>query len=55
VFKQQNRSGSMDAGTAGKISKQLGVDAVLISTITKFNIEKQSGGGSIIPVQPELI
>lgn len=50
VLKQQNRSGSMDAGTAAEIGKQLGVDAVLIGTITKFNVEKQSGGGSFMGI-----
>lgn len=50
VLKQQNRSGSMDAGTAAEIGKQLGVDAVLIGTITKFNIDKQSGGGSFMGI-----
>ena len=50
VLKQQNRSGSMDAGTAAEIGKQSGVDAVLIGTITKFNIEKQSGGGSFMGI-----
>ena len=43
VLKQQNRSGTIDAGTAAEIGKELGVDAVLIGTITKFNIDKQSG------------
>ncbi len=50
VLKQQNRSGSMDAGTAAEIGKKLGVDAVLIGTITKFNIDKQSGGGSFMGI-----
>ncbi len=50
VLKQQNRTGSMDAGTAVEIGKQLGVDAVLIGTITKFNIDKQSGGGSFLGI-----
>ncbi|MEG4939285.1 LPS assembly lipoprotein LptE [Microcoleus sp. F4-D5] len=50
VLKQQNRSGAMDAGTAAEIGKQLGVDAVLIGTITKFNIDKQSGGGSFMGI-----
>ncbi len=50
ALKQQNRTGSMDAGTAAEIGKQLGVDAVLIGTITKFNIEKQSGGGSFMGI-----
>ncbi|MEG3850909.1 LPS assembly lipoprotein LptE [Microcoleus sp. herbarium19] len=50
VLKQQNRTGTMDAGTAAEIGKQLGVDAVLIGTITKFNIDKQSGGGSFMGI-----
>jgi curli biogenesis system outer membrane secretion channel CsgG len=50
VLKQQNRSGTMDAGTAAEIGKQLGVDAVLIGTITKFNVDKQSGGGSFMGI-----
>ena len=50
VLKQQNRSGAMDAGTAAEIGKELGVDAVLIGTITKFNIDKQSGGGSFMGI-----
>jgi len=40
----------MDAGTAAEIGKQLGADAVLIGTITKFNIDKQSGGGSFMGI-----
>jgi curli biogenesis system outer membrane secretion channel CsgG len=50
ALKQQNRSGAMDAGTAAEIGKQLGVDAVLIGTITKFNVDKQSGGGSFMGI-----
>jgi curli biogenesis system outer membrane secretion channel CsgG len=50
VLKQQNRTGAMDVGTATEIGKQLGVDAVLIGTITKFNVDKQSGGGSFMGI-----
>jgi curli biogenesis system outer membrane secretion channel CsgG len=50
LLKQQNRSGTIDAGTAAEIGKQLGVDAVLIGTITKFNIDKQSSGGSFLGI-----
>jgi len=50
LLKQQNRSGRIDAGTAAEIGKELGVDAVLIGTITKFNIDKQSGGGSFMGI-----
>lgn len=50
VLRQQNRSGAVDAATAAEIGKQLGVDAVLIGTITRFNIDKQSGGGGFMGV-----
>ena len=50
ALKQQNHTGAIDAGTAAEIGKQLGVDAVLIGTITKFNIDKQSGGGSFMGI-----
>lgn len=50
LLKEQNRSGRMDAGTAAEIGKELGVDAVLIGTITKFNIDKQSGGRSFMGI-----
>ena len=50
LLKQQNRSGTMDADTAAEIGKELGVDAVLIGTITKFNIDKQSGGRSFMGI-----
>lgn len=50
LLKQQNRSGTMDVGTAAEIGKELGVDAVLIGTITKFNIDKQSGGRSFMGI-----
>ena len=50
ALRQQNRSGAVDASTAAEIGKQLGVDAVLIGTITRFNIDKQSGGGGFMGV-----
>ena len=50
VLKQQNRSGAVDAATAVEIGKQLGVDAVLIGTITRFNIDQQSGGGGVLGI-----
>jgi curli biogenesis system outer membrane secretion channel CsgG len=50
LLKEQNRSGRMDVGTAAEIGKELGVDAVLIGTITKFNIDKQSGGRSFMGI-----
>ncbi|OCR01624.1 penicillin-binding protein activator LpoB [Oscillatoriales cyanobacterium USR001] len=45
TLRQQNRSGSIDVATAVEIGKELKVDAVLIGTITRFDISKQSGGG----------
>lgn len=45
VLRQKNRVASVDAATAAEIGKELGVDAVLIGTITRFNVDKQSGGG----------
>lgn len=50
VLRQQNRSGTIDAATAAEIGKQLGVDAVLIGTITRFNIDRQSGGGGFMGI-----
>lgn len=50
ALKKQNHTGAIDAGTAAEIGKELGVDAVLIGTITKFNVDKQSGGGSFLGI-----
>ena len=40
----------MDADTAAEIGKELEVEAVLIGTITKFNIDKQSRGDSFMGI-----
>ncbi len=40
-------SGRVDASTAAQIGKILGADAVIISTITQFNLEQSKSGGSI--------
>lgn len=50
ALRQQNRSSNIDAATAAEIGKQLGVDAVLIGTITRFNIDRQSGGGGFMGI-----
>jgi curli biogenesis system outer membrane secretion channel CsgG len=45
ALREKNRSGSIDAATAAEIGKELKVDAVLIGTITRFDINQKSGGG----------
>jgi curli biogenesis system outer membrane secretion channel CsgG len=49
ILAEQNlgASGRLDASTAAQIGKILGVDTVLIGSITAFNIERGSGGVSI--------
>ncbi len=49
ILKEQNlgASGRVDASTAAQIGKILGADAVIIGTITQFNVEQSSSGGSI--------
>ncbi|MBO3461122.1 MAG: CsgG/HfaB family protein [Aetokthonos hydrillicola CCALA 1050] len=46
VLKEQNlgASGRVDANSAAKIGRVLGVDAVVIGSITGFNIEENNGG-----------
>lgn len=38
------QAGRLDAGTAAKIGKVLGVDAVLVGSITRFNVEQKKSG-----------
>ena len=49
ILKEQNfgASGRLDASTAAQIGKILGADAVIIGTITQFNLEQSKSGGSI--------
>ena len=49
ILKEQNfgASGRVDASTAAQIGKILGADAVIIGTITQFNLEQSKSGGSI--------
>ncbi|MBW4665725.1 MAG: CsgG/HfaB family protein [Chroococcus sp. CMT-3BRIN-NPC107] len=49
ILKEQNfgASGRVDASTAAQIGKILGADAVIIGTITQFNVEQSRSGGSI--------
>lgn len=49
ILKEQNfsASGRLDASNAAQIGKILGADAVIIGTITQFNLEQSKSGGSI--------
>ncbi|MBW4642487.1 MAG: penicillin-binding protein activator LpoB [Goleter apudmare HA4340-LM2] len=51
ILSEQNlgASGRIDVSTAAKIGKILGVDAVVIGSITGFNLE-QDGGGISVPL-----
>ena len=52
ILKEQNfgASGRVDASTAAQIGKILGADAVIIGTITQFNLEKSRSGGSFLGI-----
>lgn len=41
------QAGRLDAGSAAKIGKVLGVDAVMLGTITRFNVEQKKSGFSV--------
>lgn len=41
-------SGNIDEAMAVKIGKALGVDAVIVGTVTRFNVEKRRSGGSFM-------
>ncbi|WP_299408155.1 CsgG/HfaB family protein [Acaryochloris sp. IP29b_bin.148] len=49
ILAEQNlgRSGRIEPTTAAQIGRVLGVDAVLIGSITQFHVEEQSKGGSV--------
>lgn len=51
ILKEQDfgESGRVDASTAAQIGRILGVDAVVIGTITQFNVE-ESGGNRFCPL-----
>lgn len=50
LLKKRNITGPIDTATAVEVGKELGVDAVVIGTVTRFNIEKKSGGGGLFGV-----
>ncbi len=47
IIQEQNlgASGRLDSGTAAQIGRILGVDVVILGSITKFNVEQKSSGG----------
>lgn len=49
VLQEQNlgQSGRVDPSTAAQVGRLLGVDAVIIGTITRFNLEEHESGGGI--------
>ncbi len=49
ILKEQNlgASGRIDPSSAAQIGKLLGADAVVIGTISQFNVEQSRSGGSI--------
>jgi curli biogenesis system outer membrane secretion channel CsgG len=49
ILSEQNlgASGRVDASTAAQIGRVLGVDAVVIGSVTGFNIEREGGGVSL--------
>lgn len=49
VLKEQNlgASGRIDPSSAAQIGKLLGADAVIIGTISQFNVEQSQSGGSL--------
>jgi curli biogenesis system outer membrane secretion channel CsgG len=50
ILKEQNfgASGRVDASTAAQIGQILGVDVVIIGSITQFDLQKKQSGGSFI-------
>ena len=43
-------SGPIDEATAVKVGKALGVDAVIVGTVTRFNVETQRAGGGLFGI-----
>lgn len=50
VLAEQNLAvaGRIDPSTAAQVGRVLGVDAVVIGSVTRFNLDEQGGGGSIL-------
>ena len=52
VLREQNlgASGRVNASTAAQIGRILGVDAVVVGSVTRFNLEERRSGGSILGI-----
>lgn len=52
ILQEQNlgSSGRVDASTAARLGKLLGVEAVLVGSITQFNVERRSSGGGFFGI-----
>ncbi|PZV07964.1 MAG: penicillin-binding protein activator LpoB [Leptolyngbya sp.] len=49
-LKEKGISGAMDEATAVKIGKALGVDAVIVGTVTRFNVETKRASGGLFGI-----
>jgi curli biogenesis system outer membrane secretion channel CsgG len=49
-LKENGISGTIDEATAVKVGKALGVDAVIVGTVTRFNVETKRGGGGLFGI-----
>lgn len=49
-LREKGISGSIDEATAVKIGNALGVDAVIVGTVTRFNVETRRAGGSFLGI-----
>ena len=52
VLREQNlgASGRVNASTAAQIGRILGVDVVVVGSVTRFNLEERRSGGSILGI-----
>lgn len=52
VLREQNlgASGRVDASTAARIGRILGVNAVVVGSVTRFNLEERRSGGSFLGI-----
>ena len=50
ILAEQNfaAAGRIDASTAAQVGRLLGADAVIIGSVTRFNLDEKGGGGSIL-------
>lgn len=50
LLREKGISGPIDEAKAVMIGKELGVDTVIVGTVTRFNVEKRSAGGSVFGI-----